>query len=91
MWSDNWNVVLHTQLHWIHSSIMQATNRKDGNCAIWQIHFGNFINNILFLLTVLDKAPFTPLLLSVLHFTGIQSYGYRDQRKVKTDTEVTED
>lgn len=53
MWSDNRNVVLYTQLHWIHSSIMQATNRKDGNFAIWQIHFGNFVNNILFLHTVL--------------------------------------
>ena len=32
-----------------------------------------------------DGAPFTPVPLSVLHFTGIQSYGYTDQRKVETD------
>jgi len=38
-----------------------------------------------------DGAPFTPLPLSVLHFTGIQSYGYMDQRKVEADVEVTED
>ena len=37
-----------------------------------------------------DAAPFTPLPLSVLRFTGIQSYGYTDQRKVDTDVEVTE-
>ena len=38
-----------------------------------------------------DGAPFTPLPLSVLRFTGIQSYGYTDQRKVEADIEVTED
>ena len=38
-----------------------------------------------------DGAPFSPLPLSVLRFTGIQSYGYTDQRKVETDDEVTED
>ena len=38
-----------------------------------------------------DGAPFTPLPLSVLRFTGIQSYGYTDQRKVETDVKVTED
>ena len=38
-----------------------------------------------------DGAPFTSLLLSVLRFTGIQSYGYTDQRKVEADVEVTED
>ena len=38
-----------------------------------------------------DGAPFTPLPLSVLGFTGIQSYGYTDQRKVETDVEVAED
>ena len=38
-----------------------------------------------------DVAPFTPLPLSVLRFTGIQNYGYTDQRKVETDVEVTED
>ena len=38
-----------------------------------------------------DGVPFTPLPLSVLRFTGIQSYGYTDQRKVETDVEVTED
>ena len=38
-----------------------------------------------------DGAPFTPLSLSVLRFTGIQSCSYTDQRKVKTDVEVTED
>ena len=38
-----------------------------------------------------DGAPSTPLPLSVLHFTGIQSYGYADQRKVEADVEVTED
>ena len=38
-----------------------------------------------------DGAPFTPLPLSVLRFTGIQSYGYTDQRKVEADVEVTED
>ena len=32
-----------------------------------------------------DGAPFTPLPLSVLRFTVIQSYGYTDQRKVETD------
>ena len=32
-----------------------------------------------------DGAPFTPLRLSVLRFTGIQSYGYTDQRKVEKD------
>jgi len=31
-----------------------------------------------------------PLPLSVLRFTGIQSYGYTDQRKVEADVEVTE-
>ena len=36
-----------------------------------------------------DGAPFTPLPLSVLRFTGIQSYGYTDPRKV--EAEVTED
>ena len=30
-------------------------------------------------------ALYPPLPLSVLHFTGIQSYGYTDQRKVETD------
>ena len=38
-----------------------------------------------------DGAPFTPLPLSVLRFTGIQNYGYTDQRKVEADVEVTED
>ena len=38
-----------------------------------------------------DDLPFTPLPLSELRFTGIQSYGYTDQRKVETDVEVTED
>ena len=38
-----------------------------------------------------DGAPFTPLPLSVLRSTGIQSYGYTDQRKVETDVKVTED
>ena len=38
-----------------------------------------------------DGAPFTPLPLSVLRFTGIQSYGYTDQRKVEADVEVTKD
>ena len=38
-----------------------------------------------------DAAPFTHLPLSVLRFTGIQSYGYTDQRKVETDLKVTED
>ena len=38
-----------------------------------------------------DGAPFTPLPLSVLRLTRIQSYGYTDQRKVETDVEVTED
>ena len=38
-----------------------------------------------------DGASFTPLPLSVLRFTGIQSYGYTDQRKVEADVEVTED
>ena len=38
-----------------------------------------------------DGAPFTPLPLSVLRFTGIQSYGYTDQRKFETDVEITED
>ena len=32
-----------------------------------------------------DGAPFTPLPRSVLRFTGIQSYGNMDQRKVETD------
>ena len=32
-----------------------------------------------------DGAPFTPLLLTVLRFTSIQSYGCTDQRKVKTN------
>ena len=38
-----------------------------------------------------NGAPFTPWPLSVLRFTGIQSYGYTDQRKIETDIEVTED
>ena len=38
-----------------------------------------------------DGAPSTPLPLSVLRFTGIQSYGCTDQRKVEADIEVTED
>ena len=38
-----------------------------------------------------NGAPFSPLPLSVLRFTGIQSYGYTDQRKVEKDVEVTED
>ena len=38
-----------------------------------------------------DGAPSTPLPLSVLRFTGIQSYSYADQRKVEADIEVTED
>jgi len=38
-----------------------------------------------------DRAPFTPLPLSVLRFTGIQSYGYTDQRKEETDVEVPDD
>ena len=38
-----------------------------------------------------DGAPFTPLPLSGPRFTGIQSYGYTDQRKVEADVEVTED
>ena len=38
-----------------------------------------------------DGAPFTPLPLSVLRSTGIQNYGYTDQRKVEADVEVTED
>ena len=32
-----------------------------------------------------EGAPFTRLPLSVLRFTGIQSNGYTDQRKVETD------
>ena len=35
-----------------------------------------------------DGAPFTPLPLSVLRFTGIQSYGYTDQKKVETDVRL---
>ena len=35
--------------------------------------------------TEADGVPFTPLPLSVLRFMGIESYGYRDQRKVETD------
>ena len=38
-----------------------------------------------------DGAPSTPLLPSVLRFTGIQSYSYTDQRKVEADVKVTED
>ena len=38
-----------------------------------------------------EGAPFTTLPLTVLRFTGIQSYGYTDQRKVETDVEVTEE
>ena len=38
-----------------------------------------------------NGAPFTLLPLSVLRLTGIQSYGYTDQRKVEADVEVTED
>ena len=38
-----------------------------------------------------DGAPIYPQPLSVLGFTGIQSYGYTDQRKVETDVEVNED
>ena len=38
-----------------------------------------------------NGASFTPLPLSVLRFTGIQTYGYTDQRKVGADVEVTED
>ena len=39
-----------------------------------------------------DGALFTHALpLSVLRFTGIQSYGCTDQRKVEADVEVTED
>ena len=38
-----------------------------------------------------DGAPSTPLPLSVLRITGIQSYSYTDQRKVEADVEVTED
>ena len=38
-----------------------------------------------------DGAPVTPLPLSVLRFTGIQSYAYTVQRKVETDVEDTED
>ena len=37
-----------------------------------------------------NGAPSTPLPLSVLRFTGIQSYSYTDQRKVEADVEVTE-
>ena len=37
-----------------------------------------------------DGAPLTPLPLSLLRFTGIQRYGYTDQRKVEADVEVTE-
>ena len=37
------------------------------------------------------ERPLPPLPLSVLHFTGIQSYSYTDQRKVEADVEVTED
>ena len=32
-----------------------------------------------------DGAPFTPLPLSVLRFTGIQGYDYTDQGDVETD------
>ena len=32
-----------------------------------------------------DGAPFSPLPLSELRFTGIQCYGYTDQRKVETE------
>ena len=35
--------------------------------------------------------PLPPRSLSVLCFTGIQSYSYKDQRKVEADVEVTED
>ena len=38
-----------------------------------------------------DGAPFTPLPLSVLRFTGIKSYGYTDQKKVERNVWVTED
>ena len=36
-------------------------------------------------------TPFIPPPLSVHRFTGVQSYGYTDQRKVEIDVEVTED
>ena len=35
--------------------------------------------------------PLLPLPLSVLRFTGIQSYSYTDQRKVEANVEVAED
>ena len=35
--------------------------------------------------------PLLPLRLSVLRFTGIQSYSYTDQRKVEANVEDTED
>ena len=38
-----------------------------------------------------NGAPFTSPPLSVLRLTGVQSYGYTDQRKVEIDVEVTED
>ena len=41
--------------------------------------------------TEANGAPFTPLSLSVLRFTGIQIYGDTDQRKVEADVEVIED
>ena len=38
-----------------------------------------------------DSAPFTPSASVSAPFTGIQSYGYTDRRKVEADVEVTED
>ena len=38
-----------------------------------------------------QRRALYPLPLSLLRSTGIQSYGYTDQRKVETDVEVTED
>ena len=38
-----------------------------------------------------DGAPSTPPASVSAPFTGIQSYGYTDQRKVEADVEVTED
>ena len=81
----------HTK-NWIHLFVIFANEK-------YMLYFGLKVKVIvksLYLTSVVpsvprlvsteaDGAPFTPLPLSVLRFTGIQSYGYTDQRKVETN------
>ena len=55
------------------------------------LYLTSVVPSVTRLVSMEANGALYPLPLSLLRSTGIQSYGYTDQRKVETDVEVTED